>query len=152
MTSLKFVPPKEEEQSFPRYASYGAGQLKTHGTLSGARNSLSNRIAPYGWSWKEDAKWKQGFILENVGGEWYTLYHVKEGSTNNDLPWMKKYWVHTKYGWKYNHNPAEHSRYHNAEDYEVKYVSETMSKDEYAEWRVAVELERLGIITGKVSD
>jgi len=143
--TLKFIPPKEEAQSFPRYASYGSGQLKTHGTLSGARNSLHNRTAPYGWSWKDDAKWKQGFILENVEGEWYVLYHVEEGATRDSLPWMKKVWKHKQYGWKYDHDPSSNSSFHKAENYEVEYVATAMSKDEYAAWRVAVERERLGL-------
>jgi hypothetical protein len=137
--SLKFIPPKEEAQQFPRYASYGAGQLKTHRTLSGARNSLNNRTAPYGWSWHDDAKWKQGFILENVDGEWYTLYHVEEGSTRNELPWMYKRWVHKQYHWKYYTEPT------NTNDYMVEYYSRPMTTDEYVQWRLAVERERLGI-------
>jgi hypothetical protein len=140
---LKFVPPKEDAKSFPRYASYGAGQLKTHGTLSGARNSLNNRTAPYGY--KSEGKYKQGFILENVDGEWYVLYHVEEGSKYEDLPWVKKVWKHKQYGWKYDHDPSENSSWHKADDYKVEYVSTTMSKDEYADWRISVERERLGI-------
>jgi hypothetical protein len=136
--SLKFIPPKEEAKQFPRYASYGDGQLKTHRTLSGARNSLNNRTAPYR-SWEADAKWKQGFILENVDGEWYTLYHVKEGSTRNELPWMHKRWSHKQYHWKYYTEPT------NSDSYVLEYYSRPMTTDEYVDWRLAVERERLGI-------
>lgn len=141
--SLKFVPPKEEAKAFPRYASYGAGQLKTHRTLSGARNSLTNRTAPYGWVWKDDATWKQGFILENVNGEWYTLYHVPEGAKKNELPWMHKRWVHKKYEWTYVDEPSGR----NLDDYRVEYFSRPMSTDEYVAWRLKVEHERLGLLT-----
>ena len=135
---LKFVPPKEEAQTFPRYASYGAGQLKTHGTLAGARNSLNNRTAP-GY-WRKGDGWKQGFILENIEGEWYVLYHVEEGAKDEDLPWMHKRWVHKQYGWKYYEPPAIR-----ADDYKVEYYSRPMTTDEYVTWRLAVERERLGI-------
>lgn len=142
--TLKFVPPKEEAQSFPRYASYGAGQLKTHRTLSGARNSLNNRTAPGYWR-KDKEGYKQGFILENIEGEWYTLWHVPEGTMENDLPWVHKRWVHKQYGWKYDHNPSVGSTYHKAEDYREEYYSRPMTTDEYVAWRLAVERERLGI-------
>lgn len=138
---LKFIPPKEEAQSFPRYASYGNGELKTHRTLSGARNSLNNRIAPYGYSYKPEATWKQGFILENVDGEWYTLYHVKEGSKFADLPWVHTRWVHKQYNWKSYTQPAESQ----ADRYSIEHYSRPMTTDEYVAWRLAVEHERLGL-------
>jgi hypothetical protein len=147
-TRLKFIPPKEDAKSFPRYASYGNGELKTHGSLSGARNSLNNRTAPYGWSWKKDSVWKQGFILENVDGEWYTLYHVKEGSTFNELPWVKPFYYN--YGWnRLTESTLSHSYYAeriNDGRIKVEYRAVPMTTDEYVQWRLAVERERLGII------
>lgn len=139
--TLKFIPPKEEAQSFPRYASYGEGQLKTHRTLSGARNSLNNRVAPYGYWRNSEKTWKQGFILENIDGEWYTLYHVKDGSKFEDLPWVHKRWVHTQYRWKMYTQPTDSQ----AERYHVEYYSRPMTTDEYVSWRLQVERERLGI-------
>lgn len=136
---LKFIPPKEEAKSFPRYASYGAGQLKVHSTLSGARNSLNNRCAPYGY--RSEKGWKQGFILENVDGEWYVLYHVPEGAKHEELPWVYKRWVHKQYGWRtYYTEPT-----YKPEDYTLEYFSRPMTTDEYVSWRLAVERERLGI-------
>lgn len=133
----KFIPPKEDK-TFPRYASYGGGQLKTHRTLSGARNSLNNRCAPHGY--KSEKGWEQGFILENVDGEWYTLYHVPEGAKYEDLPWVHKRYVHSVYGWKLDNLPK-----HKPENYTVEYYSRPMNTDEYVAWRLAVEHERLGI-------
>lgn len=145
---LKFIPPKEEAQSFPRYASYGNGELKTHRTLSGARNSLNNRIAPYGYSYKPDAVWKQGFILENVDGEWYTLYHVKEGSKFADLPWTKEFY-NNGYGWSpltdYVRENTYYSKKFESGEYRKEWRKVSMSTDEYVAWRLAVEHERLGL-------
>lgn len=135
--TLKFTPPKEEAKSFPRYASYGAGQLKVHGTLSGARNSLNNRTAP---GWRSEGKYKQGFILENIEGEWFTLYHVEEGATFEQLPWVHKTWVHTRYGWKSETEPD-----YRPDEYKIVNKARAMTTDEYVAWRLAVERERLGI-------
>lgn len=139
---LKFIPPKEEAQSFPRYASYGTGSLKTHRTLSGARNSLNNRTADWNWKHKADATWKQGFILENVEGEWYVLYHVEEGATFEQLPWVHKRWRHKQYGWTYYEQPTFTP---DPENYRVEYFSRAMTTDEYVAWRLQVERERLGL-------
>ena len=122
----------------------GAATALGAGSIAVGLNSVISRTPAYAAS-SDDAKWKQGFILENVEGEWYVLYHVEEGSTQHDLPWVKKIWKHKQYGWNYDHDPSEGSKYHKAEDYKVEYIPTTMSKDEYAAWRVAVERERLGI-------
>jgi hypothetical protein len=131
---LKFIPPKEEGSSFPRYASYASGELKTHRTLSGARNSLNNRA-------KRSSGWKQGFILESVDGEWYVLYHVPEGARYEDLPWVHKRWKHRLYKWYYYTEPSSLS----LGSYTVEHYSRPMTTDEYVQWRLAVERERLGI-------
>lgn len=135
LASLKFIPPKEENTSFPRYASYGNGELKTHRTLSGARNSLNNRTTNWGRN-----TWNQGFILESVDGEWFVLYHVQEGSKFEELPWVHKRWVHKQYAWKsYTESP------YRPDEYKVEYYSRPMSTDEYVAWRLQVERERLGL-------
>ncbi len=47
--SLKFDPPMEEAKKLPRYASYAAGVMKTHGGIGFAKNSLNNRM----WTYKD---------------------------------------------------------------------------------------------------
>lgn len=144
---LKFVPPKTDEK-VPRYASYGNGQLKSHGTLSGARNSLNNRCN----SWRSTG-WKEGFILENVGGEWFVLYHVPKDAKIEDLPWMKQFYEDYSYGSyssPYTDSMKESNYYQNKlKDGSAKLVWKpvAMTKDEYAEWRISVEYERLGLMT-----
>lgn len=142
---LKFTPPKE--QKLPRYASYGGGIMKTHVGLGGAKQSLEYRstfrgeaLLP-GQSWYErPLLWKEGFILELVDGEWFTLYHVEEGTKDDELPWKQDRWTHKQYSWTYVTEPR-----YKPEDCRHEKVSRPLSRDEYAAWRVAVELERRGI-------
>lgn len=131
--TLRFTPPKED--NLPRYASYGRGSMKTHSGLNGAKASLRNRCT----RWREQ-NWSEGFILELVEGEWYVLYHVKEGSKNDDLPWKKDVWRHKQYRWTYPTEPR-----HSLGDYIKERVNAPLGRDEYADWRVRVELERRGI-------
>jgi hypothetical protein len=57
-------------------------------------------------------------ILENVDGKWYVLFDIRQGTL--DLPWFKE-----TIGW-YNRE---------------RKVAKPMTRDEYAEWRLAVERE-----------
>lgn len=143
--ALRFTPPKNE--NLPRYASYGAGQMKTHREIGPAKQSLLHRTSyidnsdetvPY---YRRPRLSHEGFILENVDGEWYTLYHVEEGTSLEDLPWKRERWVHRSYGWTRFEEPT-----YKPEDYRYEKASYSMSRDQYAEWRLAVELEKRGIV------
>lgn len=148
---LKFVPPKEDEKKVPRYASYGKGQMKLHSSVGHAKQSLANRVTYLDDSdkglayYNRKRLWHECFILELVDGEWFTLYHVEEGTEPNNLPWMKQYWTVLRWnGSKYWEKPT----YYPDEEIRTDYESRPMTKDEYADWRVRVELERRGIIMG----
>lgn len=141
--SLKFVPPKEDRK-FPRYASYADGVMKTHSTIGAAKLSFNNR----GWEYTRDddstkRKYvtKHGFILESVNGEWFVRYEIKPGLTSEELPWMEKVYKHRQYRWTYTELPT----WGNPDAYTVEYRPHKVTADEYADWRVKVELERLGI-------
>lgn len=151
MPNLKFVPPKEEASKFPRYATYTAGDMKTHTSIGPAKNSLNNRmwtsrptgkqIERYGVMRDEHERvTNHAFLLENVDGEYYVLYEIKEGSKFNDLPWVKKFWKHNRYGYTRTTEPT-----YRADEYTAAYKAMPMSTDEYVAWRLAVERERLGI-------
>lgn len=159
--SLVFTPPKEEAKQY-RYASYVVGSgLKVHNGIGPAKNSLRNR----GWNYvateevagtyhdgspryKRKYVTAHGFILENVDGTWYVLYEIKPGLTEEELPWMKEYLVGT---WQ----NSLYSEYHKTNkyyqdkiadgSYKVVKKATPMSTDEYVEWRLAVERERLGV-------
>lgn len=138
---LKFTPPKDD--TFYKYASYGNGQMKVHRSIGAAKQSLSNRCAP--WGWGSDKVWREGFILESVGGEWFVLHHVPEGTKRLDAPWYRDVWTHKRHSWwtKLYQEPS------NPEDYFYAREAYSMSKEEYAEWRIQVELERRGIVSGE---
>lgn len=162
--TLKFAPPKEEAKSFPRYASYTSGEMKTHGGIGFAKNSLQNRLWTYVDNPDYDASLptysysnrsqirvtRHGFILENVEGDWYVLYEVQPGlKSTEDLPWYKEFY-HDRWA----RNIPYTDFYRNSSYYqgilekgEAKIIKKAvpMTTDEYVAWRVAVERERLGI-------
>lgn len=138
--TLKFVPPKEPR--LPRYASYGAGEMKTHTSLGAAKLSLGHRCGNYSW-YRSDASWKEGFILELIDGEWYIRFHVKEGTKDDELPWKKEAWIGRRYG--YTEIRFTEPTYR-PEDYKKTVISVPETKEEYADWRVRVELEKRGIV------
>lgn len=138
---LKFTPPKEDAATY-RYASYVVGTgLKVHGSIGAAKNSWRNR----GWDRRTT---RHGFILENVNGEWFTLYEIKPGLTEEELPWMKEYY---KDDW----GMSPYTEYHQKNTYYQKKLESglarivkkatPMSVDEYVDWRLAVEREIRGI-------
>lgn len=115
--ALKFVPPKE----LARYAMFvdygnGKGRFKPYDDLGSAKNAWHHVSGRY-----------SGKILEFVDGDWYTLYDIPAGTTYKNLPWVKEVEAG---GW---HNPYKDNR------------AKPMTREEYAEWRIKVEYERLGI-------
>ena len=157
---LKFVPPKEEATKYPRYASFAAGEMKLHHGVGFAKNSLNNRMWERvgdgtfrkGWNDREVENTKlvtkHAFLLENVEGEWFTLYEIKPGLTKNELPWMKEYY-YGYYHWTlltdYERNHEYYSAKIKSGEYPTQFRPTKMTTDEYVEWRLAVELERRGI-------
>jgi hypothetical protein len=149
--SLRFNPPPEEAKKLPRYASYAAGEMKTHGSIGAAKNSLNNRM----WRWKStegetpDRGRKRvttyAAILENINGTWYTLYQIPDGTTSDTLPWMKEY-VQGKYG-----SVNLYTDYHKDSPYYQKGIENgtfkvfkkatPMTRDEYVAFRLAVQRE-----------
>jgi hypothetical protein len=153
----KFVPPKEESKTFPRYASYGAGILKTHSQVGHAKLSLRNRVTSRDNSdpslkyWQRPTVWSHSFILENVDGEYFTLYEISDGTKEEDLPWMVEYYI-PEYGYGSAQPVTDYIR--KSSYYQGKVESgkarfekrpKPMSTDEYVAWRLGVERERLGI-------
>lgn len=167
MPNLKFIPPVEEAQGYPRYGSYVVGSgLKLHGRLGDAKNSWRNR----GWHYVEtgnlteryDGKMvperahrtKHAFILENVKGEWFTLYEIAPGLTEKELPWMKEYYRDSKYSWDRwtlvsdtftKDGYYKKLREQEPERFVFTHRAAPMTTDEYVSWRIAVELERRGL-------
>lgn len=156
--TLKFTPPPEDAKGLPKYASYvvGAG-MKTHSRLVDAKNSWRNR----GWHYAETGQLiqrydkmvperkyvtKDAFILENVDGEWYVLYTIKAGLTEEELPWMREYMVG---GWNdqpYTDYLKGHEYYQKkiaSGEYKIVKKSTPMTRDEYVEWRLAIQREQL---------
>lgn len=164
-TKLKFVPPKEEAGKLPRYGSYVVSNgLKVHGRLADAKNSWRNR----GWAWKETGELEErygkivpgrayvtlhAFILENVDGEWFTLYEIAPGLKEAQLPWMKEYYRDSKYSWdrwSLVDNTFEEGYYKKLREEQpdrfiFTHKATPMTTDEYVAWRLSVEHERLGI-------
>lgn len=116
--SLKFVPPK----NVSRYAyavEYDQSQTRfdTFNDLGSCKNSLQHKIR------YRDGDFKAAHVLENVEGEWYVLHTI--GKNDQHMPWQKD--VETG-GWRTR--------------YTVK-KAVPMTRDEYAEWRLQVEHERI---------
>jgi len=114
---LKFNPPK----NVARYAvfakdSRGQGTFSVYNDLGSAKNATYHRYNSDGI-----------YILENVDGDWYVLFDIPAGTKGQDLPWYKEV---SKYDW-----------YLRSEKTYKKAVP--MTREEYAEWRVTVEHERL---------
>lgn len=147
--SLKFIPPKEK--SLPKYASYAKGVMRTHTSLGHAKQSLAYRAVDY-VDYSRDyplERYSESFILELVDGEWYILYHVKKGTAANDLPWKKEFLDGIEYG-----SPVsvrsdgltkDSIEWHKSNGYVATKKNVAISKEEYAEWRIKVELESRGI-------
>lgn len=159
---LKFVPPKEEQKAY-RYASYAGGEMKLHGGVGFAKNSLNNRMWTYvdtdevdkrrtDYSGKTVYKQKRvtnhAFLLEQIEGEWFVLYEIKPGSTEDELPWMKEYYY--SYGrWDlltpYIRESSHYAPRIKSGEYPTRFRSAPMTTDEYVTWRLKVERERLGL-------
>lgn len=145
--TLKFTPPREEAQARFRYATYVSGSgMKVFGDLGSAKLSLYDKLSLYAVSsyyypsQGNRATTKAAQILELVDGEWFTLFDIPEGSTYITLPWVKKFWKHKKYGWHRDYFPT-----YNPEEYEETYRAVPMTRDEYAQWRLAVEREKVAV-------
>ena len=147
--SLKFNPPREEQKKLPRYASYAAGVMKTHSSIGHAKNSLNNRM----WSWtgsRENGDRQRvttyAALLENVNGQWYTLYDIPEGTTRENLPWMKEYYYDGYGTWSLVTDYHKSSKYYqdkfSSGQYRVMKRPASMTRDEYVEWRLAVAREQ----------
>lgn len=117
--ALKFDPPKH----LARYAlfvdrgeSYGGSRytFKPYDNLGHAKLGWHSRGTHF------DSK-----ILENINGEWYTLFDISKDA--NRAPWQKQVeaggWRHPYKTWK----------------------AKPMTRDEYANWRIKVEHEKLGL-------
>lgn len=150
--SLKFVPPPVRTLTFPKYATYipHLAEMKSHTWMSAVKNRINYQCrrsealpgqedVPY-YQKKYREFYREAYILENVGGEWFTLYHIKEGTEPNDLPWMVDVWTHKQYGWKYDQEPN-----YNPENYVHKRIAKPMATEDYINWRIKAELERRGI-------
>ena len=173
--SLKFTPPKEEAGNLPKYASYVVNDgMKVHHRTVDAKNSWRNR----GWTRQIDPNQpkKEGyngimrdnyrnvtrhaFILQNVDGEWFVLYEIKPGLTEQELPWYKEYikpvgstW--DRNGWLYTDKERNSEYYQKAlaeGSYKLYKKATPMTREEYAEWRVSVDRERFGRVVPLVSE
>lgn len=150
--NLKFNPPREEAKKLPRYASYAAGVMKTHGGIGSAKNSLNNRM----WTWtgsraSGDRKKVTTYaaILENVDGTWYTLYEIPEGTTYDNLPWMKEVFRSAYGGWTlvtdYHRESDYYKNRFSSGEYRITKRPYPITMDEYVAWRLEIQREQLTI-------
>lgn len=154
--TLKFIPPKVEVV-LPRYASWTKTGMRTHTSIGAAKQSLANRASyrkekenldentPY--YNRYETVYRESFILELVDGEWYTRFHIKDGTKEDDLPWKKEFLQKYQYGYK-NKVPFRNEKadsWYLENGYKRVKLATPETKEEYAAWRVAVELEKRGI-------
>lgn len=133
---LKFIPPK----TVGKYALYvksnntGNDFFKVYNGLG----SLKNAFYPHVFDWRDSTRY-DAKVLEMVNGEWYVLYDIPEGTMKEDLPWMKKQYMTTRYGY---------TRYYNEKPGWVETAEVTrarpMSVEEYVQFRIAVHDESKG--------
>lgn len=117
--SLRFVPPS----MYARYAVFidhgnGRGFFRTYDHLGSAKAAY--RIhSGFGYRRRVTSPAK---LLEMVEGSWYVLYDIPEGSTM--LPWQE--------------DKGDRGYYYRGGIQTVQ-----MTREQYAEWRLTVERERL---------
>lgn len=116
--TLKFNPPKQ----VARYALFvdhanNRGTFKIYNDLGHAKNAYH-----FAGTYNSASK-----ILENVDGEWYVLFDIPAGTDYKDLPWVKET---SRYDW-YTRGEKKSKR------------ATPMTREEYADWRVKVERERI---------
>jgi hypothetical protein len=111
--TLKFVPPK----LVARYALF-----VDHGNESGSFK-VYHDLGHAKNAWHHNGRYYNAKILEYVDGEWYVLFDVPKGVENP--PWYKE----VTRGWRY--------------DWSTYKTARPMTREEYAEWRLAVERERM---------
>ncbi len=144
--TLRFNPPPAVAKKLPRYASYAGGVMKTHHRIGDAKNSLNNRMwTTVGQYPDRERVTTYAAILENIKGQWYSLYEVPEGSTYKTLPWVKAQFRPGYYStWmnvdEYKDNPYYGPKLTNGE-LTVQYNNVPMTVDEYVAWRIQVERE-----------
>lgn len=158
---LAFVPPKEDAKNLPRYASYVVGSgMKLHSRIVDAKNSWRNRgwhhvdtgelVERYG-QMRPERKYvtKQAFILENIKGQWFVLYNIEAGLTEDELPWKKEFLVGGYYNNTLMTDYIRGNSYYQQKiadgTYKVVKKNAPMTTDEYVAWRIQVELELRGI-------
>lgn len=123
---LKFSPPK----NVARYAyaieyTNSQGKFKTYDNIASAKLGLRAKTQ------YRANDFKAAFLLENIDGEWYVLHTFNNGDEH--YPWEKQVEVG---GW--------------SRSYKM-WRGVPMSRDEYAEWRVAVERERIADLSADFS-
>lgn len=118
--SLKFNPPKQVAR-YALFVDHGEGR-----GFFKTYDELGYAKIAVGHHRSHDAK-----ILENVEGDWYVLFDIPKGTDRNNLPWKKK-----RTSWYYRN--------------EERKVAKPMTRDEYAEWRLAVERERIADLSGSL--
>jgi hypothetical protein len=118
--ALKFVPPKEVNR-YALFVDYGNGRgsLKAYNNLGSAKGA---------WQSAQRHTHYDSKILENVEGTWYVLYDIPKDV--NRAPWYKEV---ERGGWRSSYK---------------QWVPKPMTRDEYADWRVKVEHERIADLTG----
>lgn len=123
--AVKFDPPADTA----RYAVYfeSGNRFEVVSSLAVAK------IKFHGWG-----RPRKGKILENVGGEWFILFEIEAADTTRDLPWYKEV-----KRWRNRYWNTELGRYDAG--YQTMKIARPMTRDEYAEWRVNVELARRGL-------
>jgi len=122
--SLKFTPPKE--QSF-KYGVWVEGRgFAVKSNLGNAKLSAYAKTGVRSYS-ESQLSTRRIIITEQIHGDWFVLFDVPAGTAYKDLPWIK---MKRKLYWN-SHGEQP--------------VAVSMTREEYAEWRVAVELERRGI-------
>lgn len=112
--TLRFEPPPGETMRWALYVNHDGDRY-----FSGSAFRTYRRLGDAKTAYHSVYGSKGAKILENVNGRWYTLYDVAPGTKPDDLPWYRK--VHTYYGERNRPVP--------------------MTRDEYADFRLAVERE-----------
>ena len=157
MTELKFKPPSVDMQMphprTPKYASYVASPyshtMNTHSSIGSVKLSIYNRAGSYGTD-----GYYESFLLELVDGEWYVLYHVEKGTKHDELPWMYplevvEYKLRPMTQQELDARPSYmRGPGYTTDKYDRRVTTvrrnRPMTREEYAEWRVAVDRERNG--------
>lgn len=130
---MKFTPPPNQSYRYAVWTNNNRSGFKVYSNLGAAKQALEARTDVY---YRDSKTRVDSKILEMVDGEWFVLFEVPVGTSKEEMPWKKEV---RKNRWSF----TDKSTFKKAVP---------MTREEYAQWRVEVELEKRGIVAAVAAE